>query len=217
MAENEIDPLLVTYVIEESLGADGKWYSTVEAAELSAHGSVLWLIEHIDRYPAEFHPWLQSGYRKHLRRAKIKDFERLIAEEKGLVVTGPRGRLFISEIHSKSQTPKVLSRLQLSGFKPHDESPWASSFDAPVEVILNDSLGMSFGKAVVASAHAAQQLALTLMTEDPEALNTWSLADYRVNASFGIPEVSSGKHARIEDHGLTEVPAGSVTAVANFS
>lgn len=216
MAENEIDPLLVTYVIEESLGADGNWYSTVEAAELSAHGSVLWLLGHIDSYPAEFHPWLQSGYRKHLRRAKTKDFEKLVAEQKGLVISGPRGRLFISEIHSKSQTPKILSRLQLSGFKPQDESSWASSFDAPVEVILNDSLGMSFGKAVIASAHAAQQLALALMAEDPETLNNWSLGDYRVNASFGTPEASSVKYARIEDHGLTEVPAGSITALAQL-
>lgn len=216
MADNEIDPLLVTYVIEEAFSENGEWYSTLEAAELSAHGSVLWLLQNIDRYPATFQPWIESGYRKHLRRAKPAQFEKMISELEGLVVSGPYGRLFISEIHTKNETPKILSKLQLSGFKAQEKNDSVIDSEALVNVILNDDLGMSFGKAVIAAAHAAQQLALLLASETPEEFNGWAVNGYLVKASFGTPVSSSVKYARIEDHGLTEVPAGSITALAQL-
>jgi hypothetical protein len=215
MEESEVDPLLVTYVIEEAFGENGEWYSTIEAAELSALASTVWLLERIDRYPRNFQPWIEGGFRKHLRRAKPAQFEKLIAEVPGLVIPGPYGRLFASEIHSKSETNKLLSKLQLSGFKA-EEKPLSNSDAAPVEIILNEALGMSFGKAVIASAHAAQQLALSFMGEQFEDLNVWSDAGYSTAVRFGTPSPSSVKYALIEDHGLTEVPAGSITALAQL-
>jgi hypothetical protein len=215
MDETGIDPLLVTYVIEESSGEGEEWYSTEEAAELSALASAVWLLEHIDRYPLNFDPWLASGFRKHLRRAKPAQFEKLIAEVKGSVTPGPYGRIFVSEIHGKSDTPKLISKLQLSGFKPQERQR-EDEEERAVEIVLNDSLDMSFGKAVIASAHAAQQLALSLMSEDFEYLNSWAIDGFETNVSFGNPSPSSVKYALIEDHGLTEVPAGSITALAQL-
>lgn len=215
MEESEVDPLLVTYVIEEASGESEEWYSTEEAAELSALASADWLLEHSDPSPLNFDSWLASGFRKHLRRAKPAQFEKLIAEVKGSVIAGPYGRLFVSEIHRRSETPKLISKLQLSGFKPREKQSGSAS-DSRVEIILNESLGMSFGKAVIASAHAAQQLALTLMSEDIENLNSWAMNGFETNVSFGNPYPSSVKYALIEDHGLTEVPAGSITALAQI-
>lgn len=215
MTEFENDPLLVTYVIEESYGPNGEWYSLEEAAELSGLLSALWTIRKIHEYPPEFDEWISSGYRKHLRRAKPADFEKLIAAEPGHVVQGEHGRLYASNIHRKSETSKLVSRLQLSGFKPQEKG--REPFASMVKVILNQELSMSFGKAVIASAHAVQLMTLRQLSEDQELLNAWAEDDYFLRAVVAPVPDDESNYVKVVDHGLTEVASGSVTAAIHLS
>lgn len=216
MSIEDYDPLLSTFVIEERLDSDGVWYSTEEAARLAASLSVRLYLKEIALEPELTIEWLESGHRKHLRRAKPAQFNKLVSEVSGLVEEGPFGRMFATDLHRKSETPALLSKLQLSHFKETlKESPAPS--DSVVEIVLNDALGMSFGKAVIAAAHVAQAMLLSLYdNSDTERLKLWEASSYDVCVRWGNVETFESD-VQIVDHGLTEVASGSVTAVARWN
>lgn len=210
------DAILSTFVIEERLGSDGSWYSTEEAAELAARLSIRLYVEILSQDLELFPEWIASGHRKHLRRAKTSQFEKVIREVPGVVIDGPHGRMFASALHRKGETPALISKLQLSHFKESIKDHSVSSRTL-VEVVLNDKLGMSFGKAVIAAAHVAQSIFFSLReSEETERLQRWAEDDYHVSVRWG-DAANIVSDARIVDHGLTEVPTGSVTAIARWS
>lgn len=216
MSSDEIDPLLSTFVIEERLGADGDWYSTEEAAALAARVSVQLHESELKRDPALVSEWLASGHRKHLRRAKPAQFEKLIREVPGVLLDGPHGRLFATTLHRKSETPALVSKLQLSHFKSRVKEHPAPESTA-VEILLNENLGMSFGKAVIAAAHVAQAMLISLGERDArEQLQRWEKDSYQVSVRWATVDERESD-VRIVDHGLTEVPSGSVTALARWN
>jgi len=210
------DVILSTFIIEERLGSDGSWYSTEEAAELAARLSIRLYVELLSQDLELFPEWLTSGHRKHLRRAKPAQFEKVIREVPGVVIDGPHGRMFASALHRKDETPALISKLQLSHFK-ESVKELLERPHALVEVVLNDKLGMSFGKAVIAAAHVSQSIFFALREHgETEQLQRWAEDDYRVSVSWG-DAANIDSDARIVDHGLTEVPTGSVTTIARWS
>jgi len=213
MPDPDLDPLLCTYVIEETPPSD-EWYAFEEGVALAGVMGAQWISEHVESPTEELNEWLSQGYRKHLRRAKTKDFDKLVDEVPGLILEGSYGRLFASVLHRKSTAPKTLNRLQLSGFKVSERR--AKLPAAPLEIMVNESLSMSFGKAAVAAAHAAQNIFLKYHSEPTPSFDNWINHGFSATASQGLVEPSSVQYAQVEDFGLTEVPAGSITALAQL-
>ncbi len=199
--------LVCTYVIEDnsfdepsqlaflaSVGA--RWVSTVPMDE-------------------KLKRWLAEGHRKHLRRAKSKDFERL-SEVGGTFWNVGELRCWTSELHEAGEQDKLVKRLQLSGFRSGEEELKLPR--TPATVIVNSELGMSFGKSGIAAAHAAQALSSKLLSSAPEIHRSWEAARAPVRViqePIDKAQVETLPYASvIEDHGLTEVEPGSITAVA---
>lgn len=155
--------------------------------------------------------WYNTGYRKHLRRAKTGQLARVEEELSGKSYDIDGVRVWVSEISEQDDIPNMIRRQQLSGFK-FDQSKFLSS--APVTVRINDDLGMSFGKAGVAAAHAGQLLVLKLAAGDSPAFDMWMQAGFKTQAEYGAIDVVNFTGATVEDYGLTEVPEGSLTAQA---
>lgn len=201
-----MDPIIATYVIEETGFSEPRGLSL--AATMGAH----WL--NANENDPLLEEWLASGYRKHFRRAKTSVFERLISEVPGVVTFDGKTRLWASTLTRSEDTPKLVKRLQMSNFTLSEAEVDPDSDESPVQVIVNDELGMSFGKAAVAAAHASQNLALLLKAESPQRHDIWREMGYRTVVSRGKFSEDHVFIATVEDFGLTEVAAGSVTAQA---
>ncbi len=213
MPDPDLDPLICTYVIEEAQPNE-EWYAFEEGVSLAGVMGAQWIADRIVASDHNLDSWLANGYRKHLRRAKTKDFDRLVEEVPGAVISGSYGRLFASELHRKSETSRIVNKLQLSGFKVSERK--AKQYAAPAEITVNEELSMSFGKASIASAHAAQNLFLRYHETPSVAFTNWLNHGFASKAAQGIVEPSSVQYAQVEDFGLTEVAAGSITALAQL-
>lgn len=200
-----MDPIVCTYVIEDTSFSESEGFSL--SASMGAH----WLVENSE--DPLYSEWLDSGYRKHFRRAKTAAFEKLIAELPGTILVGETTRLWASSLMRSEAIPKSVKRLQMSNFtlalnKSEEEK------EALVRVAINSELEMSFGKAAVAAAHAAQNLAIGLKAIQPASLDIWKGTGYANIATRGTIVKRSTLTGSVQDFGLTEVPAGSTTAQA---
>jgi peptidyl-tRNA hydrolase len=202
------DPIVCTYVLEES------GYTENSGLALAATMGADWL--HFNQNDPLFEEWLASGYRKHFRRAKPAVFQRLIEDFPGTVRSaGGSARLWASPLTRSEEIPKFVKRLQMSNFSFADSA--LEYRQAPVTVRVNEKLEMSFGKAAVAAAHASQNLALKLKAEDSALLDIWRSTGYAVEASRGPFVETTNPTGVVEDFGITEVPAGSITAQASVT
>jgi len=206
-----MDPIVCTYVVEEPI------FSEAAGFKLAAAMGSKWLETNAeDPLLAE---WLDSGYRKHLRRAKASVFKRLIEEIPGTVVTDDRGaRLWASPLTRATKIPNLVKRLQMSNFSFRTVEPLTSLMlqDDSVQIVVDRNLDMSFGKAGIAVAHASQNLTLALRELDPTSLDIWRSRGYPVLPFRGEFLKGDEPTAIVEDHGLTEVEAGAITAKAFF-
>lgn len=217
MTENQ-DPFVVTYIFEEPPDADVRWHSIESGASAAAQLSALWIATRLDDGSADLGEWLDTGYRKHARRAKSRNFAKIIDNYPGEVIETIYGRVFASEPIRFSELPQDFKREQLSNFKvkPHRMPVGETS---PILVTVNEDRGMSFGKAVVAAAHAVQNLITQdLAHQESVELRDWAEAGFPVEVKVGaLPhDMVEQTYAKVEDFGLTEVPEGSVTAIAQL-
>jgi len=203
-----MEPILCTFLLEEGD------YTEQQAFQAVATAASLWLGDEHDT--SLLKEWFKTGHRKHLRRAKPNQFARVLAEVDGggLFAQSPGPRVWVSDLHRADETPKLLARQQLSGFK-FTELGDADS-NAPVQVRINPELSMSFGKAAIATAHAVQNLTLKLAEEADGLLDIWAENELSVAVKRAPFEERPEFAVTIHDHGLTEVPAGSITAQAFF-
>lgn len=201
---NIVDPLLCTYVIEES------GFTEAQGLDLAASMGAYWLESNKDA--PLLHEWLDSGHRKHFRRAKPNVFEKLQSELPSVVLEQSGLRLWASPLTRFSEIPKIVKKLQMSNFSFVEDNSYISK--GLVTVRVNETLEMSFGKAAVAAAHATQELVRRLEVEDSNLLDIWKRTGYSTTVARGNLIEVSGFQSAIEDFGLTEVPAGSITAQA---
>lgn len=203
-----MEPILCTFILEEGD------YTEQQAFQAVALAAVLWLDDEHDH--ALLEEWFATGHRKHLRRAKPAQFERVLNEVDGgaLFADTDGPRVWVSKLHRANETPKLVARQQLSGFK--FTAAGEPDQTAAVQVRLNPDLSMSFGKAAVATAHAVQNLSIKLAEEADELLDIWAEDELTIAVERGDFAARPEFAVAIQDHGLTEVPAGSVTAQAFF-
>lgn len=199
-----MDPIVCTYVIEDT------HFSESEGLSLAGTMRASWVIE--QKSDPLYGSWLDSGYRKHFRRAKTAAFEKLIEEIPGMVLSSPHTRLWASPLMGTEELPKLIKRLQMSNFTLTPNI--AVTELAPVGVVVNSELSMSFGKAAAGAAHAAQNLAIELERSYPALLDIWAKAHFATTASSGELIERDSISASVQDLGLTQVPAGSITAQA---
>lgn len=215
---NTENPYVVTYFFEEMADAVGRWHTVESGATFAAQLSAKWFFDRCHRKTPALDEWLATGYRKHARRAKTKNFDKLVEAFPGEIVSTPHGRVFASELYRAGELPKEFRSEQLSNFKVSYDAVEPNS-ETPVLVTVNSELGMSFGKAVVAAAHSAQNLVLEHFNKGHvRELSSWADKGFPLSVTLApVPQgLVEGTYAEVRDFGLTEVPEGSITAVAQL-
>ncbi|WP_287930871.1 peptidyl-tRNA hydrolase [Arthrobacter sp.] len=155
--------------------------------------------------------WAAGAFAKSVRRADAKMFAKVLASfpDHALAAVGAARAVGLPPMPAE-RLPKLLAKLQVSGTQLPEGVPLAPQ---PLTIVLNDSLGMSTGKAAAQAAHA---LFAWLLDAGPAA-DAWAAAGFPV----GVARLSARdfrKGARkatgpvIHDAGRTEIEPGSATA-----
>ena len=200
-----MDSIICTYVIEDT------HFSEPEGLALAGSMGAKWYFE--KKSDPLYDEWITSGYRKHFRRAKPSAFNKLIQDTPGALISSSISRLWASNLMRSEDISSSIRRLQMSNFTL-DASQITDNAFALVEVVVNNQLEMSFGKAAAAAAHATQNLAVLLEVTNSTLLDPWRKSGFAITASRGVIVDRATPFGSVQDFGLTEVPAGSTTAQA---
>jgi peptidyl-tRNA hydrolase len=167
----------------------------------------------------EWAQWLSGRFTKSVRRADLKTFTKLAADEdnksaSNVTVGKARALAYVPAFYE--QMPKSLTRLQVSGTDLPDEPatvPSRKRSGDPV-IVLNGALGMSTGKAAAQAAHALFAWQLNRGCDDAELASLQLLSTDLVIASAeeftALRTVAAGP--LIVDAGLTEIAPDTATA-----
>ncbi|WP_336245088.1 peptidyl-tRNA hydrolase [Paeniglutamicibacter quisquiliarum] len=160
-------------------------------------------------------PWAQGAFAKSVRRADAKMFAKVAGEFPGhtLAQIGTARAMGFAPMQADS-LPKRLAKLQVSGTTLPPGSPMDPT---AVRITLNDSLGMSTGKAAAQAAHA---LFAWVLEGNPQDLDTWRAAGCplsieRLDSKAFRKNARSASGPVIHDAGRTEITPGSATAFVN--
>lgn len=156
--------------------------------------------------------WAAGHFAKSVRRADAKMFAKVLAAfPDHVLATVGEGRAAGLPPMPAAALPKLLAKLQVSGTQlpPGDPLP-----EAALTITLNDSLGMSTGKAAAQAAHA---LFAWVLESKPAAVQAWINAGCPVGVQeLAAKEFKKGarkcKGPVIQDAGRTEIEPGSTTA-----
>ncbi|WP_422759100.1 peptidyl-tRNA hydrolase [Paenarthrobacter sp. C1] len=163
--------------------------------------------------------WLSGRFTKSVRRADLKTFTKLAADEdnksESLISIGKAKALAYAPAFYEDM-PKSLMRLQVSGTDLPDEPatvPSRKRSGDPV-IVLNGALGMSTGKAAAQAAHALFAWQLNRGHDDAELASLQLLSTDLVIATeeefTGLQTIAAGP--LIVDAGLTEIAPNTATA-----
>lgn len=157
-------------------------------------------------------PWAQGAFAKSVRRADAKMFAKVAGEfpDHALAEIGDAKALGFAPMQADS-LPKRLAKLQVSGTTlPAGGTGEPTS----VRIALNDSLGMSTGKAAAQAAHA---LFAWVLEGEPRDVDTWrgdgcGLSVERLDDAEFRRQAGEANSPVIHDAGRTEIEPGSATA-----
>jgi peptidyl-tRNA hydrolase len=159
------------------------------------------------------HEWESRRIRKVARRARgvrwpeVQDLPGVTVK-----VNGAEVRAFVPG--PVDEVPPQIAKLQVAGLDlPDAEDPPPAPPVPYAAIALNPDVTMTTGKAAAQSGHAAQLLLRQASAADVTA---WLEGGLRVHLARGIPWHDCVKHAAIavRDGGFTEVPPGTMTAIA---
>ena len=157
-------------------------------------------------------PWAQGAFAKSVRRADAKMFAKVAGEfpDHALAEIGDAKALGFAPMQADS-LPKRLAKLQVSG----TTLPAGGTGEPTnVRIALNDSLGMSTGKAAAQAAHA---LFAWVLEGEPRDVDQWrgggcGLSVERLGAAEFRRQAREANGPVIHDAGRTEIDPGSATA-----
>lgn len=202
-AEELVQPIILLVDREEPAGEQ----HGIAAAALASVQALL-----RDPENPSWRTWAQGAFAKSVRRADAKMFAKVLANfpDHALAVVGEGTAVGFSPMPACS-LPKLLAKLQVSGTQLPAGEPLP---DAPLTIVLNDSLDMSTGKAAAQAAHA---LFAWLLDAKPAVVEAW-VAEGTPLRVTKLPAKEFRKGARkaagpvIRDAGRTEIEPGSTTA-----
>lgn len=162
--------------------------------------------------------WKQGRIRKVVRRARTSTQFSQLHSLAGVTVASSSptalARAFLP--CPVDSLPPELKKLQVSGSEPPDLGyPQSQGF---VSIYLNPDLEMSVGKKAAQVSHAAQ-LAYEEMNSDERsfwAQSNFSLQVIHSRSAKFFAEMKDNSKVQVVDAGFTEIPAGSMTAVARY-
>ncbi|MFB9905829.1 aminoacyl-tRNA hydrolase [Allokutzneria oryzae] len=178
----------------------------------------------------EVHAWMCGRIRKVSRRARgahwaaVQDLPGVTVARDGAEVRSLLPGLVV-------ETPKVLSRLQISGSElPEDPSPAALPDAVPV-LWLNPDAAMTVGKAAAQVGHATMLAAALLHADGKGAdLADWAEAGFPCTVRKADPARWRSLHpgddpahawrskrvVAVRDAGFTEVDPGTITVITQW-
>ncbi|GAA3053124.1 aminoacyl-tRNA hydrolase [Actinokineospora globicatena] len=173
--------------------------------------------------------WVRGRIRKVSRRARGAHWE-AVQDLPGVTITvdGAEARAFVPGL--VVETPKVLSRLQISGSELPPDEPGPAPDQGPV-LWLNPGVPMTVGKGAAQVGHATMLLAALLHASGrDDDLKTWTANDFRCAVRTPTPgqwrELHPGDDpdtawrthgtTAVRDAGFTEVAPGTVTVIAQW-
>ncbi|MFJ8228629.1 aminoacyl-tRNA hydrolase [Streptomyces sp. NPDC094448] len=159
--------------------------------------------------------WQDARIRKVVRRARGAEWRRAGALP-GITVTGASAEVRVHPPVPLDGWPKELVKLQVSGTELDDPRPPADPDPLRPVLWLNPDVEMSAGKAMAQAGHGAQLAWWELGEAERKA---WEADGFALAVRTAPRErfaalVAAGLPV-VRDAGFTEIPAGSVTVVAD--
>ena len=178
---------------------------------------------------AELLAWVSGSIRKVSRRARGAHWV-AVQELPGVTVEvdGAFARALVPGL--VSETPHVVSRLQIQGSELPADEPGPAPDDVPV-LYLNPAVGMTTGKAAAQVGHATMLAAALLHADGRDAeLKAWAANGFRCAVRTPSRELWRDLHpgddpvgawrrrrvVAVRDAGFTEVDPGTVTVLAQW-
>lgn len=178
-----------------------------------------------NRWAYAFHQWLSGPFTKTVRRGSYNDLVRVAtwAMENRVpyadVSAGDSAAIALAPMRYEN-LPKPVARLQVSGTDLPLAEPTPSAGILMTPVALSVDKTLTTGKATAQAAHALWMWLLEREQRgEHDFLDLWTSegcpaqVDLRTHADLTRLAELPGVHA-VRDNGLTEIAAGSLTAVA---